>query len=168
MTDRFNALSALVAAAMRWPRRRWQRFHALFKDEALVLDKWFACRPAPRPRRHVLPAGAPADGTPGLQHPQPQPRAQRDLQLLQRQPRRLPPRRRGRLCVLERAGDRARRHQPAGGRPPGARAGPLEKLAEPYRSAAREAIARVAAKTDLSNDVREVVTARWPIDFQKP
>jgi aminopeptidase N len=31
-------------------------------------------------------------------------------------------------------------------------------LAEPYRSAAREAIARVAAKPDLSNDVREVVT----------
>ena len=30
-------------------------------------------------------------------------------------------------------------------------------LAEPYRSAAREAIARVAAKTDLSPDVREVV-----------
>jgi aminopeptidase N len=33
-----------------------------------------------------------------------------------------------------------------------------KKLAEPYRSAAREAIARVAAKTDLSNDVREVVS----------
>lgn len=32
------------------------------------------------------------------------------------------------------------------------------KLAEPYRSAAREAIARVASKTDLSNDVREVVS----------
>jgi aminopeptidase N len=32
------------------------------------------------------------------------------------------------------------------------------KLAEPCRSAAREAIARVAAKADLSNDVREVVT----------
>jgi aminopeptidase N len=31
-------------------------------------------------------------------------------------------------------------------------------LAEPYRSAAREAIARVAAKPDLSPDVREVVT----------
>ena len=31
-------------------------------------------------------------------------------------------------------------------------------LAEPYRSAAREAIARVAAKSDLSNDVREIVT----------
>jgi len=33
-----------------------------------------------------------------------------------------------------------------------------KKLAEPYRSAAREAIARVAGKTDLSNDVREVVS----------
>jgi aminopeptidase N len=32
------------------------------------------------------------------------------------------------------------------------------KLAEPYRSAAREAIARVAARPDLSNDVREIVT----------
>jgi aminopeptidase N len=32
------------------------------------------------------------------------------------------------------------------------------KLAEPYRNAAREAIARVAAKTDLSPDVREVVS----------
>ena len=31
-------------------------------------------------------------------------------------------------------------------------------LAEPYRSAAREAISRVAAKADLSNDVREIVT----------
>jgi len=32
------------------------------------------------------------------------------------------------------------------------------KLAEPYRSAAREAIARVAAKPDLSKDTHEVVT----------
>ncbi len=32
-----------------------------------------------------------------------------------------------------------------------------QKLAQPYRAAAREAIARVAAKADLSNDVREVV-----------
>ena len=33
-----------------------------------------------------------------------------------------------------------------------------KKLAEPYRSAARAAIERVAAKPDLSNDVREVIT----------
>ena len=31
-------------------------------------------------------------------------------------------------------------------------------LAEPWRGAAGEAIARVAARTDLSNDVREVVS----------
>jgi len=31
-------------------------------------------------------------------------------------------------------------------------------LAEPYRSAAREAIARVASRPDLSSDVREIVT----------
>jgi aminopeptidase N len=32
-----------------------------------------------------------------------------------------------------------------------------KRLAEPYRSGAREALQRVAAKADLSNDVREVV-----------
>jgi aminopeptidase N len=33
-----------------------------------------------------------------------------------------------------------------------------KKLAEPYRSAAYEAISRVAAKPELSNDVREVIS----------
>ena len=33
-----------------------------------------------------------------------------------------------------------------------------KKLAQPYRNAAYEALKRVAAKTDLSNDVREVVS----------
>ncbi len=32
-----------------------------------------------------------------------------------------------------------------------------KKLADPWRTAAREAIARVAAREGLSNDVREVV-----------
>ena len=32
------------------------------------------------------------------------------------------------------------------------------RLAEPYRSAAREAVARVAARPELSDDLREVVT----------
>jgi aminopeptidase N len=31
------------------------------------------------------------------------------------------------------------------------------KLADPYRAAAREALQRVAAKTDLSSDVREII-----------
>ena len=37
-------------------------------------------------------------------------------------------------------------------------------LAEPYRGAAREAIARVAAKPDLSNDVREIVQRALALD----
>ena len=44
MTDRFNALSAW------WWRpplaRGAHRFHAMFRDEALVLDKWFALQAA--------------------------------------------------------------------------------------------------------------------------
>jgi aminopeptidase N len=32
------------------------------------------------------------------------------------------------------------------------------KLAQPYQNAAHEAIKRVAAKSDLSNDVREVIS----------
>ncbi len=32
------------------------------------------------------------------------------------------------------------------------------KLAEPYRAGARDAINRVAARPDLSSDVREIVT----------
>jgi aminopeptidase N len=85
MTDRFNALSALVSGhALAAPRLT--RFHALFKDEALVLDKWFALQAgAPDRGGGVLPAvrqlmthlTSPA---------QPEPRAQPDLQLLQCQP----------------------------------------------------------------------------------
>jgi aminopeptidase N len=33
-----------------------------------------------------------------------------------------------------------------------------KKLAQPYQDAAKHAIERVAAKPDLSNDVREVVS----------
>ena len=78
--------------ATSWPRRRLQRFHAMFKDEALVLDKWFALQAgAPDRGGNVLPVGQAADEPSGLQHPQPEPRPQRDLQLLQREPRRLPP-----------------------------------------------------------------------------
>ena len=80
-----------------------------------------------RPWRQRAAGRQAADEAPRLPDQEPQPRAQPDLQLLQRQPRRLPPRRRGGLCVLERARHRAGRHQPPGRRPPGARPGPLEQ-----------------------------------------
>uniref|UniRef100_UPI00286AC310 aminopeptidase N n=1 Tax=Polaromonas sp. TaxID=1869339 RepID=UPI00286AC310 len=42
MTDRFNALSALVSSGHPLAAQALPRFHALFKDEALVIDKWFS------------------------------------------------------------------------------------------------------------------------------
>ncbi|MEY2953414.1 MAG: hypothetical protein RLZZ401_1501, partial [Pseudomonadota bacterium] len=159
MTDRFNALSALVASGHELAAAALQRFHALFQDEALVLDKWFALQAgAPDVAGHILPQVRQllahpdfnlrnpnrarsvifsyCSGNPGAFH-----RAdaagyvfwsERVLELDTFNPQV--------AARLARALDR------------------WKKLAEPYRGAAREAIARVAAKPDLSNDVREVVT----------
>jgi aminopeptidase N len=56
MTDRFNALAALVTAASELAAQALQRFHAMFKDEALVLDKWFALQAgAPDRGGNILP-----------------------------------------------------------------------------------------------------------------
>jgi aminopeptidase N len=159
MTDRFNALSALVVSGSELAKPALQRFHALFKDEALALDKWFALQAgAPDREGNVLPQVRQL-----MQHP--------DFQL------RNPNRARSVLSTFCQANPAAFHRADAGGyvfwservmeldgfNPQVAArlARALDrwkKLAEPYRSAAREAIARVAAKADLSNDVREVVT----------
>ncbi len=159
MTDRFNALSALVVSDHALARDALARFHSMFQNEDLVLDKWFALQAgAPDRGGNVLPAVRQlmkhtdfhlknpnrarsvifsyCSANPGAFH-----RAdaagylywsERVVELDAFNPQV--------AARLARALDR------------------WKKLAEPYRSAAREAIARVAAKTDLSNDVREVVT----------
>ena len=159
MTDRFNALSALVSSGHELAQPALARFHALFKDEALVIDKWFALQAsAPDRGGNVLPAVRQlmkhpqfslknpnrarsvifsyCSANPGAFHRSDAAGyvfwADRVLELDALNPQV--------AARLSRALDRWR------------------KLAEPYRTAAREAIARVAAKTDLSNDVREVVT----------
>ncbi|SFD96007.1 aminopeptidase N [Paracidovorax konjaci] len=159
MTDRFNALSALVATGQPLAAQALARFHAMFKDEALVLDKWFALQ-AGTPDRggDVLPAVKQL-----MSHP--------DFSL------RNPNRARSLIFSYCSANPGAFHRQDAAGyafwadrvleldaiNPQVAArlARALDrwsKLAEPYRAAAREAIARVAAKPDLSNDVREVVS----------
>ncbi|PKO70750.1 MAG: aminopeptidase N [Betaproteobacteria bacterium HGW-Betaproteobacteria-16] len=159
MTDRFNALSALVVSGHPLASDALARFHQLFRNEALVLDKWFALQAgAPDRGGDVLPAVrrlmSHADfnlknpnrarsvifsycsANPGAFH-----RADAagyqfwsdcviELDAFNPQV----------AARLARALDR------------------WKKLAEPYRASAREAIARVAAKTQLSNDLREVVT----------
>ncbi len=162
MSDRLGALSALVDNRLELAAPALERFHALFRDEALVIDKWFALQ-----ARTPEPVGA-GSGQ-GLarvkklmQHP--------DFSM------RNPNRARSLIATFC-------MHNPAGFHRPDAagyvfwadRVLELDgfnqqvasrlarvmdrwtQLAEPYRSAAREAIARVAAKPDLSTDVREVV-----------
>jgi aminopeptidase N len=159
MTDRFNALAALVVSGHALAAPALQRFHALFKDEALVLDKWFALQAgAPDRGGNVLPVVKQL-----MQHP--------DFNI------RNPNRARSVIFSYCSANPGAFHRSDAAGyvywsdrvieldgiNPQVAArlARALDrwrKLAEPQRSAAREAIGRVAAKPDLSNDVREVVT----------
>jgi len=159
MTDRFNALSALVVSGHDLAQDALSRFHSLFKSEALVIDKWFALQAStPDQDGHVLPL---VRGL--MQHP--------DFNLLN------PNRARSLIFSFCNANPAAFHRRDAAGyvfwaervmeldaiNPQVAArlARALDrwqKLAEPYRSAAREAISRVAAKTDLSNDVREVVS----------
>ncbi len=159
MTDRFNALAALVTSGSELAAPALQRFHAIFKDEALVLDKWFALQAgAPDRGGDVLPAVKQL-----MQHP--------DFNI--RNPNRARsvifsycsanpggfhrPDAAGYVYWSERVLELDAINPQVAARL--ARAlDRWKKLVEPLRGAAREAIARVAARPDLSNDVREVVT----------
>ncbi|HEY9026422.1 MAG TPA: aminopeptidase N [Burkholderiaceae bacterium] len=158
MTDRLGALGALVAAHSDLAAPALARFHELFRNEALVVDKWFALQArAPEQDGRVF-AGVKAL----LQHP--------DFSLHN------PNRVRSLLFSLCNFNPAAFHRADAKGyvfwaekvveldaiNPQVASrlARALDRwrnLAEPYRGAAREAIVRVAAKADLSPDVREVV-----------
>ena len=159
MTDRFNALSALVSSGSDLAAPALARFHALFKDEALVLDKWFALQAGACDRAgEVLPAVRQL-----MQHA--------DFSLTN------PNRARSVIFSFCSANPGAFHRRDAAGyvfwsdrvmeldgiNPQlAARLARAmdrwSRLVEPYRSAAREAVARVAAKPDLSNDVREVIS----------
>jgi aminopeptidase N len=158
MTDRLARWPLLVQPTPTWPSRALERFHALFRT-----SRWH--------RQVVCPAGHGARAGDGnvlprqaqlMQHPDfslKNPNRARSwcsaTAMATRRPSTAPT---PPATSLGRPRAGARRAQPAAGRPPGARHGPLARLAEPYRSAAREAIARVAAQAELSNDVREIVT----------
>ncbi len=163
MTDRHGALVALVDAHAELAEPALERFHALYADDALVIDKWFA-----------LQAGASValDDRTGrvfarvkalLQHP--------DFTLAN------PNRARSLLGTFFRDNPAAFHRTDAAGyvfwaervleldvinpQIAARMARMLDRwsmLAEPWRGAAREAIARIAARPELSNDVREIVT----------
>ena len=158
MTDRMAALAALVYSASPLAEQALQRFHALFKNDALVLDKWFALQGAASDRGgNVLPAVQAL-----MKHP--------DFQIKN------PNRARSLIFSYCNNAGAFHRADAAGyafwadrvieidGFNPQVAArltrvmDRWKKLPEPYRAAARTALERVAAKTDLSNDVREVIT----------
>ena len=158
MTDRFNALSALATSGHALAAPSLAHFHAMFKDEALVIDKWFSLQAASPDRDgNILPAVK---------------------QLMKHSDFSLKNPNRARSVISTYCSNMAAFHRAdaagyvfwservieldAMNPQVAARlARALDrwsKLAEPYRSAAREAIARVAAKNDLSKDTLEVVT----------
>jgi aminopeptidase N len=159
MTDRFNALSALVVSGHPLAQEALALFHKMFQHEALVIDKWFALQAgAPDRAGEVLPRVRQL-----MQHA--------DFSL------RNPNRARSLIfsyCSANPAG--FHRADAAGyvfwseqvlaldaiNPQVAARLARAmdrwSRLAEPYRSAAKVAIERVAAKADLSNDVREVIS----------
>jgi len=159
MTDRLYALGALVGCAHPLAREALARFHVMFKGDDLVLDKWFALQAGASDHDgHILPLVRQL-----MSHP--------DFHLKN-------PNRARSLLFAYCSGNPAAFHRPdaAGYQFWSLRVLEIDafnpqlaarlaraldrwsRLAEPYRSAAREAIARVAAKPGLSNDVREVVS----------
>ncbi|GAA0750482.1 aminopeptidase N [Ideonella azotifigens] len=158
MTDRLGAIEALVNAHAELATPALERMHALFKDEALVLDKWFALQGRAAERGGKVFARIKQL----MQHP--------DFTLGN------PNRARALLFSLTAMNPAAFHRTDAAGyvfwadrvieldaiNPQLASrfARGLDRwrnLAEPYRSAAREAIARVAAKPELSGDTREII-----------
>ncbi|HEY1091762.1 MAG TPA: aminopeptidase N C-terminal domain-containing protein, partial [Burkholderiaceae bacterium] len=158
MTDRLGALSALVSAQAALADPALERFHAIFKGEAVVIDKWFALQARAPERDGKTFARVKAL----LQHP--------DFTLKN------PNRARSLLVSLCMFNPAAFHRSDAAGyvfwaeqvqaldainpQAAGRVARAMDRwsvLAEPYRGAAREAVARVAANASLSSDVREIV-----------
>ncbi|MBC7732146.1 MAG: DUF3458 domain-containing protein, partial [Bacteriovorax sp.] len=158
MTDRLGALSALVNGHAELAEPALARFHDLFKDEALVIDKWFALQG----RAAEQGGKAFAKVRQLLKHPDftlKNPNRARSLIFS--------------LCLFNPA---AFHRSDAAGYVFWAEqvlaidainpqiASRLARvmdrwtsLAQPYRSAALEAIRRVAARPELSSDTREII-----------
>ena len=158
MTDRANALAALLGSAHELATPALARFYHQFKNEELVLDKWFALQAGvcdrggqvlaavhqlmthpdfnirnPNRARSVIFSYCSAN--PGAFH-----RADGTGYVFWRD----------RVLELDKINPQVAARLARG-------LDRWKKLAEPYRSAAREALASVAAKPELSNDVREVI-----------
>jgi aminopeptidase N len=158
MTDRLGALSALVQAHAELAEPALARFHAQFQGEALVIDKWFTLQAtAPESNGRVFARVKALAQHPDFSIKNPN-RARSLLMALAQNPAafhradaagyvfwaekviEIDPINRQLAARLARGLDRWR------------------TLAEPQRGAAQEALQRVAARVDLSADVREILS----------
>ena len=158
MTDRFNALSALVNAGHDLAAPALAQFHAMFKGEPLVLDKWFALQAAsPCNHGNILPIVKKLMALPDFNLKNPNRARSVIFSYCSANP-----------AAFHRAdgagyifwSDRVIELDSFNPQVAARLARALDrwkKLAAPYRSAAQAAITRVAAKKDLSNDTREVI-----------
>jgi len=159
MTDRFNALSALVHSGHALAADALQRFARQFAHEPLVMDKWFMLQAsAPDRQGDVLPAVRQLMLHPDFQLRNPNRARSLIFSYCSNNP--------GAFHRSDAAGyvfwsERVLELDAINPQVAARLARALDhwrKLAEPWRSAAEEALKRVAAKSDLSSDVREVVS----------
>ena len=159
MTDRFNALSALVQSGHALANEALAIFYKMFASEALVIDKWFALQAGASDRGgHILPIVRQLLLHPDFSIKNPNRARSLIFSYCSANP--------GAFHRLDAAGyvfwsDRVLEMDALNPQVAARLARALDRwshLAEPYRSAAKVAIERVAAKPDLSNDVREVVS----------
>ena len=159
MTDRQGALLALLGCHSPLADEALARFHALFRGEALVIDKWFSFQAtAPEHNGRVFNRVKALMSHPDFSMKNPN-RARSLVAALCM----------GNPAAFHRAdaagyvfwADRVLELDAINPQLAARLARVMDRwarLAEPYRSAAREALTRVSAKFDLSNDVREIVT----------
>ena len=159
MTQRMNALNALMSCGHPQAKNALEEFYKLFKNEPLVMDKWFAVQASANSRGGDLLTKV------------------RTLMMHQDFEIKNPNRARSLIfsyCVANPAAfhrsdasgyvfwsERVLEIDGFNSQVAARLARALDrwkKLVEPYRTAAYEALKRVAAKPDLSNDVREVLT----------
>ncbi|MEG0201505.1 MAG: aminopeptidase N [Comamonas sp.] len=158
MTDRLAALSALLYSASPLAEQALQRFHAMFQQDALVLDKWFSLQGGACDRSgNVLPAVKALMKHADFQIKNPNRARSLIFSFCNNQ---------GAFHRSDAAGyvfwaDRVIEIDAFNPQVAARLARVMDrwkKLADPYRTAAHAAIERVAAKPNLSNDVREVIT----------
>jgi len=159
MTNRLGALVALVGAKHELAAEALTRFHTLFANDDLVIDKWFAIQAtASDVGGDVLPLVKTLTKHPDFKASNPNRFRSLVFSYCSGNP--------AAFHRLDAAGyvfwsEQVLALDASNPQVAARLARALErwkKLAEPYKSAARVAIERVAAKGNLSRDVREVVT----------